>query len=79
MLRSRNAYFMQKAQLLGYENHAAFMLENRMAKTPEKVANFLQELARKLHPLKKKEEEIFLKYKKEQVSEFGGVSLITWF
>jgi peptidyl-dipeptidase Dcp len=32
---------LERAQLLGYENHAAFMLEERMAKTPERVNDFL--------------------------------------
>ena len=34
----------EKARLLGYANHAAFVLENNMAKTPEKVDAFLDEL-----------------------------------
>ena len=34
----------EKARLLGYANHAAFVLENNMAKTPEKVDAFLNEL-----------------------------------
>ena len=35
---------LEKAKLLGYENHAQFVLEERMAKTPEKVNAFLQDL-----------------------------------
>ena len=34
----------QRAALLGYPSHAAFVLENNMAKTPEKVDAFLNEL-----------------------------------
>jgi peptidyl-dipeptidase Dcp len=34
----------EKARLLGYANHAAFVLENNMAKTPERVDAFLNEL-----------------------------------
>jgi peptidyl-dipeptidase Dcp len=34
----------QRAQLLGYQSHAQFTLEERMAKTPEKVLSFLDEL-----------------------------------
>jgi len=34
----------QRAQLLGYQNHAAFVLEERMAQTPEKVMEFLDSL-----------------------------------
>ncbi|MGQ1788378.1 M3 family metallopeptidase [Saccharicrinis sp. GN24d3] len=35
---------LEKAKLLGYENHAQFVLEERMAKTPEKVNGFLDDL-----------------------------------
>ena len=34
----------RKAQLLGYETHAHFILEERMAKTPENVYNLLDKL-----------------------------------
>lgn len=40
----------QRAQLLGYKTHAHFVLEERMAETPEKVAAFLQELLHKAKP-----------------------------
>lgn len=35
---------LKKAQLLGYENHAQYVLEERMATTPQKVNDFLREL-----------------------------------
>ncbi len=35
---------LEKAQLLGFDSHAQYVLEERMAQTPEKVNNFLQEL-----------------------------------
>jgi peptidyl-dipeptidase Dcp len=35
---------MERAQLLGYESHAAYVLEERMAKTPEKVYELLDQL-----------------------------------
>lgn len=61
-------YIFQKAQLLGFPTHAAFVLDMRMAKTPEKVETFLKDLAEKLKPLKTKDLDLFLQYKKEDVS-----------
>ena len=40
----------KRAQLLGYKTHAHFVLEERMAKTPEKVESFLNELLEKAKP-----------------------------
>jgi peptidyl-dipeptidase Dcp len=40
----------KRAQLLGYKTHAHFVLEERMAKTPEKVELFLNELLEKAKP-----------------------------
>ena len=40
----------QRAQLLSYPSHAHFVLEERMAKTPEKVLEFLTELLEKAKP-----------------------------
>ena len=45
----------KRAQLLGYETHAHFVLEERMAKTPETVQNFLEDLLPKALPAAKKE------------------------
>ena len=45
----------KRAQLLGYKTHAHFVLEERMAKTPEKVENFLNELLEKAKPAAKSE------------------------
>lgn len=45
----------QKASLLGYKNYAAYVLEERMAKSPEKVNDFLQELLEKATPYAIKE------------------------
>lgn len=40
----------QRANLLGYKTHAHFILEERMAETPEKVDAFLKELLLKAKP-----------------------------
>ncbi|MBT8393501.1 MAG: M3 family metallopeptidase, partial [Bacteroidia bacterium] len=40
----------KRAKLLGYETHANFVLEERMAETPEKVLEFLNELLDKAKP-----------------------------
>lgn len=47
----------QKAVLLGYENYAEFVLEERMAKSPDKVLSFLNELLEKATPYAQKETE----------------------
>jgi Zn-dependent oligopeptidase len=45
----------KRAQLLGYKTHAHFVLEERMAKTPETVGTFLEDLLSKALPAAKKE------------------------
>ncbi|MDP9956791.1 peptidyl-dipeptidase Dcp [Epilithonimonas hungarica] len=45
----------EKAELLGYKNYADFVLEERMAKSPEKVFEFLNELLDKATPYAQKE------------------------
>ena len=45
----------KRAQLLGYQTHAHFVLEERMAKTPETVHTFLEDLLEKALPAAKKE------------------------
>jgi peptidyl-dipeptidase Dcp len=45
----------QRAQLLGYASHAHFVLEERMAKSPEEVNAFLNELLQKAKPAAQKE------------------------
>ncbi|MDT0607900.1 M3 family metallopeptidase [Croceitalea rosinachiae] len=45
----------ERANLLGYQTHAHFVLEERMAETPEKVVSFLNELLEKAKPAAEKE------------------------
>lgn len=45
----------KRAKLLGYKSHAHFVLEERMAETPEKVNEFLNELLEKAKPAAEKE------------------------
>ncbi|RZJ34982.1 MAG: M3 family peptidase [Flavobacterium sp.] len=40
----------ERAQLLGYESHAHFVLEERMAQSPDKVKSFLSDLLEKAKP-----------------------------
>ena len=61
------AIMSQKADLLGFPTHSSFVLDMRMAKSPERVAKFLTELKNKLQELKKEEMDLFLSYKKEDV------------
>ena len=45
----------ERANLLGYDTHAHFVLEERMAETPQKVLDFLNELLEKAKPAAKRE------------------------
>lgn len=45
----------ERAQLLGYETHAHFVLEERMAETPHNVLDFLNELLEKAKPAAERE------------------------
>ncbi len=45
----------ERANLLGYKTHAHFVLEERMAETPEKVYSFLNELLEKAKPAAERE------------------------
>ena len=45
----------ERARLLGYENYATFVLEDRMAESPQQVNDFLQSLLEQALPLAKQE------------------------
>ena len=45
----------KRANLLGYKTHAHFVLEERMAETPEKVLSFSNDLLKKAKPAAKRE------------------------
>tara|TARA_R110002072_G_scaffold70811_1_gene170576 strand:+ start:4037 stop:6079 length:2043 start_codon:yes stop_codon:yes gene_type:complete len=45
----------QRANLLGYKTHAHFVLEERMAETPEKVISFSNDLLKKAKPAAERE------------------------
>jgi thimet oligopeptidase len=51
VLKEVLALRLKAARLLGYKSHAAFILEDRMAKNPKTVAGFISRLRGKLKPL----------------------------
>ncbi|NND52074.1 MAG: M3 family metallopeptidase, partial [Flavobacteriaceae bacterium] len=55
----------KRAQLLGYKTHAHFVLEERMAETPDKVYEFLDELLIKAKPAALKEYERLQNFARE--------------
>ncbi|MFD0989924.1 M3 family metallopeptidase [Mariniflexile jejuense] len=55
----------ERANLLGYKTHAHFVLEERMAKTPENVLEFSNELLEKAKPAAKREFENLQNFAKE--------------
>lgn len=60
----------EKSQLLGYENYAAFVLEERMAKSPLAVQKFLNELLEKATPFAQREiEELKTLAKEDHIEE----------
>lgn len=55
----------ERANLLGYKTHAHFILEERMAETPEKVVSFLERLLEKSKPAAQRDIEDVRRLKKE--------------
>ncbi len=69
---------LEKAKLLGYENHATFVLEENMAKTPNKVFDLIDKV---WEPAIKKailEEEELLMTAKMDNSDFDKIELWDW-
>jgi metallopeptidase MepB len=61
----------EAARLLGYENHAALRIEEKMAKGPEAVREFLDDLRTRLAEGGAKEINKLLEYKKKDLEERG--------
>lgn len=61
----------QIAKLLGYKNHAEYVLENRMAKKPENVSEFLDSLKERLAPMARQDLASLLKIKEEDYKARG--------
>lgn len=60
----------ERAQLLGYPNHAAYTLEESMAKTPEQVNNILDKLWKATLPVVNKEQDALQKIADEEKAGF---------
>ena len=63
----------ERASLLGYDSHAHFVLEERMAKTPDNVLQFLDQLKKSALPAAQKELHAL-----QQLAEADGVELAKW-
>lgn len=55
----------ERANLLGYETHAHFVLEERMAMSPDKVNEFLNDMLSKAKPFAQKEFDVLANFAKE--------------
>ena len=55
----------KRANLLGYQSHSHFVLEERMAQNPEKVQSFLNDLLEKAKPAAHKEFAVLTAFAKE--------------
>ncbi len=66
----------ERANLLGYKTHAHFVLEERMAETPEKVLSFSNELLAKAKPAAEREFKQLVKFAKkdgiDQLEKWDG-------
>ncbi len=66
---------LDRAKLLGYKNHAAYILDNNMAKTPEKVYDLIESLMTAALPVAKEEA---IELQKMIDAEGGGFQLEPW-
>lgn len=64
----------EAARLLGYPNHAAFRIEDKMAKTPATVDEFLGDLRQRLTEGGAKERAVLEDIKEEDLKSSGGKS-----
>ena len=78
ILRRIAALRLEKAKLLGYPSHAAFVLEQNMAKTPERINGFLLQLWEPTNA-KAKEEAAALQALMDRDPKAGrGAKLASW-
>ena len=61
----------KQAELLSYENHAAYIQRARMAKDPGTVKQFLNDHGAKMVPLWKEEQGVMMRMKEEEAKELG--------
>lgn len=71
VLKIANLRF-ERAQLLGYKTHAHFVLEERMAESPEKVHQFLNEILEKAKPAAEREFNQLANY----ANELDGIKVL---
>jgi len=68
----------EHAELFGYKNHAEYMLKIRMAKTSEKVFEFLNDLCKKLEKTAQLQVKKMLELKKAEQGEKFDSNLNSW-
>ncbi len=63
----------EAAELLGYPDHASFILDEKMAKDPIKVNQFLESMTNRLKPLATKERDVLTKMKQEETKDSNAI------